>query len=531
MTRRALLAGSATLAAGIACAGCAATSASTGASEGAAKSEAQPSSEAQPEPTLLTGASAYASTNYSPIGLNGGASLTMAATRHVFEGLYDLDLRTFAPYPALAEGELVQISDTEYEVSLRANARYSDGTPVTTADVANAFVKNKDNPTMGFLLEAIADISAKDERTMSISLNHPLPELLASRLALVKVYPVNREAELDTLPIGSGPWAYVADKLNGEKSIEFIPNSHYNGPLPAEADGMSWTIIAADGTRTTALRDHAVQVAEDIPTRDDEQLQRTGAKVKFVQGFSQPFLMFNTLKRPFSDKRVRQAILYAIDVQALIDERMGGHAQPLTSFLPKSHAHYHRASTVYKYDPLRAKALLAAAGVHDLAFTLIANKNWVAELAPAIVDNLADCGITCTVKEEALRWNEFADTGRVLPYDVVLAAGDPSRFGNDPDLLLSWWYGDNEWTRGRSCWARDENGSFAEMQELLQAARRASGDERQALWNECFDLIADEVPLYGLFHREIATGWQPERINGFVPIATSGLDFLGCIPA
>ncbi|MBO4352142.1 MAG: ABC transporter substrate-binding protein, partial [Eggerthellaceae bacterium] len=192
---------------------------------------------------------------------------------------------------------------------------------------------------------------------------------------------------------------------------------------------------------------------------------------------------------------------------------------------------YHRASTVYERDPEKVKALLAAAGLKRLEFTLSVNNNWVADLAPSIVDDLKECGITCTIAEHALRWNEFADTGKVLSYDAVLASGDPSRFGNDPDLLLSWWYGDNVWTRGRSCWARDESGSFNTMQTLLQQARAASGDERQELWNQCFDIVADEVPLYGLFHRKLATGWQPDDIAGFRPISVSGLDFLGCTVA
>ena len=113
----------------------------------------------------------------------------------------------------------------------------------------------------------------------------------------------------------------------------------------------------------------------------------------------------------------------------------------------------------------------------------------------------------------------------------MLTPGDPTCFGNDPDLLLSWWYGDNVWTQGRSCWAKDPNGSFAKLQELMQTAREASGADQQNAWNECFDILADEVPLYALFHRELATGWQPTLISGFEPIGTTGLIFLESSPA
>ena len=109
----------------------------------------------------------------------------------------------------------------------------------------------------------------------------------------------------------------------------------------------------------------------------------------------------------------------------------------------------------------------------------------------------------------------------------MLTPGDPTCFGNDPDLLLSWWYGDNDWTRGRSCWKKAGDGKFDELQALMQTARESSGSEQQEAWNKCFDLLSEEVPLYALFHRELATGYQADAITGFEPIATTGLVFLG----
>lgn len=537
VTRRSFLVGGAAMVAGAICAGsagCASASNSTGASDasGASAASANASASEPAESKILTGASAHAGANFNPIGFCGGESLPMAATRHVFEGLYELDMRTFRPYEALAAGQPEMLSSTSCEIVLRDGAQYSDGTAVTAQDVENAFAKNMAVPTMGALLDCIDSVAAKDDRTVVITLKYPMGDLLTSRLSLVKVFPANREAELDTLPVGSGPWAYAPDGLDGKKKVDFVPNPHYNGQFPAEADSMTWTVLSDSGDeRANALGDHVVQVAEAVPSGSVTQLERWGVRAEHVQGFGQPFLMFNLLKKPFSDKRVRQALFYAIDVKKLIEEQMDGHATPLTCFVPKGHPNHHRASTVYEHDPEKAQALLTAAGIKRLEFTLTVNNNWVADLAPSIADDLKSCGIDCTIVERAIRWNEFADTGKVLPYDAVLASGDPSRFGNDPDLLLSWWYGDNVWTRGRSCWARAAEGSFDEMQALLLAARAAEGDERQELWNRCFDIVADEVPLYGLFHRKLTTAWQPDDITGFRPISVPGLDFLGCTVA
>ena len=182
---------------------------------------------------------------------------------------------------------------------------------------------------------------------------------------------------------------------------------------------------------------------------------------------------------------------------------------------------------VYTYDPEKAKSLLSEAGVTDLSFELMTNNNWVKNLAAGIKNDLDAIGVNCTINETKINWASLAESADVLPYDVMLTPGDPTCFGNDPDLLMSWWYGDNVWTQGRSCWKKAGDGKFDELQTLMQQAREATGNEQQELWNKCFDLLAEEVPLYPLFHRELATGYQETQITGFEPIATTGLVFLG----
>ena len=79
---------------------------------------------------------------------------------------------------------------------------------------------------------------------------------------------------------------------------------------------------------------------------------------------------------------------------------------------------------------------------------------------------------------------------------------------------MTWWYGDNVWTQGRSCWKDTEE--WTTLQDLLQQAREATGDDQQNLWNQCFDLLAEQVPLYPLFHRRRChrlLGGQPRRLR------------------
>ena len=481
----------------------------------------------------LTAAVAYEGSDPNPIGTSSGVFL--AAGWHVFEGLYELNMHTYRAECGLAADAPVQIDDLEYEVTLREDTVFSDGSPLTSADVVNAFERNGESDLYGAFLSFITTVSAPDERTVRFKLNAPMGSVLQERLALVRVFPAAlTDEQLATKPIGSGPWCYETINAADGGRISFTANHRYTGPWPATCERMEWSVLLDDTRRTDELIDKDVMVMEAAPVVRAEELADAGVTVEWVPGFNLPFLMFNCEKPPFDDVRVRQALLYAIDIDSLIGTYMAGHARAATSLLPDYFRHYHRAATVYSYDPEKARKLLAEAGVDELALALRANDNWVSTLAPAIAEDWKAVGVTAEVvllDTTAL----FADLstepepGTLLPFDVVLSPGDPSCFGNDADLIISWWYGDNVWTRARSRWATTP--AFAEMAQLLAEARsKTSEDEQQPLWNQCFDIIAAEVPLYPLFHRETATAWWTAQLDDYDPISATGLNFLGTTP-
>lgn len=539
LTRRAFVAGTAALAAGgaLTLAGC---SVEQPIEPGPAP--ADPADDNAPtEPVAaqsgvartLTAAVAYEGSDPNPIGTSSGVFL--AAGWHVFEGLYELNMHTYRAECGLAADAPVQIDDLEYEVTLREDTVFSDGSPLTSADVVNAFERNGESDLYGAFLSFITAVSAPDERTVHFKLNAPMGSVLQERLALVRVFPATiTDEELASKPVGSGPWCYETINAADGGRISFTANHRYTGPWPATCERMEWSVLLDDTRRTDELIDKDVMVMEAAPVVRAEELADAGATVEWVPGFNLPFLMFNCEKPPFDDVRVRQALLYAIDVDSLIGTYMAGHARAATSLLPDYFRHYHRAATVYSYDPEKARKLLAEAGVDELALTLRANDNWVSTLAPAIAEDWKAVGVTAEVvllDTTAL----FADLstepepGTLLPFDVVLSPGDPSCFGNDADLIISWWYGDNVWTRARSRWATTP--AFAEVAELLAEARsKTSEDEQQPLWNQCFDIIAAEVPLYPLFHRETATAWWTAQLDDYDPISATGLNFLGTTP-
>lgn len=474
----------------------------------------------------ITAAVAYENDNFNPV--SASSALVMGANWHVMEGLYELDMSDFTAYKALAkEDEPKKISDTEYEIALRDDAKYSDGTPVKAEDLVNSWKKNTEEGALySSMLSFISEMSAKDDTTVSIKLGYPF-SLLKERLSLIKAFPAGATDDDLINPVGSGPYKYESIT---QKEIVFKANENYNGDKPAGAETMKWSIIKDDTARSTALQGGEVMVMENVPAAMNDVLTGAGAKIEKVQGFNLPFLMFNTKKAPFDNAKVRQAFFYAIDVEKLIDNAMDGEASPAKSFLPENHPNFHEAKNVYTYDPEKAKSLLKEAGVDNLSITLLTTDHpWIEALSPQIKNNLEAVGIKTELKAEASSSLYANNTDVDDPqFDVVLAPGDPSVFGNDPDLLMNWWYGDNSWTQKRSQWKG--TAEFDQLQNAMLKAAQLTGDEQQETWNECYDLLSEQVPLYPLFHRMMPTGVFADKLDGYKPISTTGLNFIGVSP-
>ncbi len=451
-------------------------------------------------------------------------AVTLSANWHTMEGLTELDPATREVYAALGKELPQQRDDLTWSVDVREGATFHNGDAVTIDDVVFSFERVLDPENLSLyagFIDFIEGVEAEDEDTVVFHLKYPF-SLVPERLSVVKVVPkklVEADyAAFDALPTGTGP--YRITSAVPEDRLTFERFDDYNGPRPAKAAGMTWYLLGDSAARVTALSAGTVQAIEDIPYIDIPMLEQE-LMVESAQAFGLLFMMFNTDKKPFDDPRVRQAFFYALDMDKIINTGLLGNAKAATSFLPETHRNYHEASTVYSYDPDKARQLLKDAGVDGLDFNLWSvATGWVADIAPLIKEDLDAVGVKTNLLIASGLYAKV-DAGEM---DVMIAPGDPSVFGDDPDVLLRWWYGDNVWSQSRYRW--NDTPEFAELSKLLDSAVQATGDEQQKTWNEAFDLISEQVPLYPLFHRQLPTGWDADRLVGFKPIPLPGLSFL-----
>lgn len=477
-----------------------------------------------PDAIIEAGISYSLGGSFDPLVASG--AVTVAANWHIFEGLVDLDPVTREPYAALASDLPAQIDDVTYEVDLREGATFHNGEPVTTDDVVFSFERVLNPDTGGFFtsfIDFIDTVEAIDEDTVRITTDYPF-SLVNERLGVVKIVPqaeVEADAEaFGTLPIGSGPYRLIS--AVPDDALVFERFEEYNGPRPALAAGMNWNLLSDPAARVTAMSSGSIVAMEDVPYIDVDSLAAS-AEVESIQSFGLLFMMFNSQLAPFDDPRVRQALHYALDMDTIINTGMLGNATAASSFLPETHPDYQEASTVYEYDPERARQLLDEAGVGEIDITLLTtDTGWVREVAPLIKESLDAVGVNTTldIAQSSAQYAKV-DAG---DFQVMVAPGDPSVFGNDPDLLMRWWYGDNIWTNTRTNWAGSD--AYATLAATLDEAVRLTGDEQQAAWGEAFDILAEEAVLYPLFHRQLPSAWDAERLVGFSPVPTTGLSFL-----
>lgn len=309
----------------------------------------------------------------------------------ILTNLYDTLLQPTADgkgvQPGLATRYAVSNAGKTMTLTLRPGIKFADGNPITAADVKWSLdrARNPDNGAWNGLIGSIDSIAASGS-TVTITLKRPDPSL-PSALAtfntgimpqkLFTAAPgANDAAKAKAFaekPIGSGPFVLSEWKRGSYMVLKRNPYYWKMGddkkPLPY-LDTLRFEIIPDDSTRILKLQAGEIQGAEFIPLSRVAEL-KADPKINMVLFPStkvNDIIMNNrsTLKdgsaNPLSDVRVRQALNYAVNRDALIQLVTFGTGKPMKSFMSSGTPLFDPTQKGYSYDPEKAKALLKAAG-------------------------------------------------------------------------------------------------------------------------------------------------------------------------
>ena len=187
----------------------------------------------------ITAQVAYSGRDFSPATTSG--ALPLSANWHVTEPLYALDYSNYKVFNALAKGDPEKVSDTEYTVTLRDGAKFSDGKDVTADDVVKSYQRTTAEGSLYIsMLDFIDSVTASGSNKVTFKLKKAFP-MLKQRLALIQITPAAAtDEELKKQPVGSGPWKYTSIT---DQQIKFEKNDKYNGQFPAQTASMILPVL------------------------------------------------------------------------------------------------------------------------------------------------------------------------------------------------------------------------------------------------------------------------------------------------
>ncbi len=444
----------------------------------------------------------------------------------LFDTLLDFEPAGTHLVPRLAERWEVSPDGLRFTFWLRAGVTYSDGTPVVAADVVYSLErarKTADSPFGQFLAD-VAEVTAPSARELDVRMSRP-NAAFANVMAMPFTTPqradhVARAGEqLRREPLGCGPFAL--ERWDEGERLVLRRNPHYWDPSRVHLD--------------------AIEFRENIP-RDTQFLMLERGELDAVDGLAppdyvgviaqpewQPYVFrvaqmnaygsrIDVRRKPFDDRRVRQALNYALDKQHAI-KLLHGAAVASHGILPPGVAGRDDALPPYPHDPARAKALLADAGYpngFDVDY-VITNDEEAERIAGSLQADLAAVGVRVRVVEMA-----FAT------YASALTAND------GPPLAQIGWIGDysdatsfldpsfHSRAIGTSNYAFYAN---PELDAVLDAARGETDPaKREAMYHRAERILYDDAPWIWNYHQLTTEVVQP-YVKGYAPHPLWGRDY------
>ena len=285
---------------------------------------------------------------------------------------------------------------------LRRGVTFHDGSPFTADDVVYSYRRIIDEKLANAdKLSAVSGITASDKSTVIITLKQPTPNLLTNLggfkgLAIVQRRNVE-SGEIATHPVGTGPFAFQSQKSGDSITLEANPTYWAGAP---KVSGVTFRFISEPSTALSALQAGEIDWTDSIPAQRVAQLKDDDSiTLATTPSNDYWYLALNEARAPWHDVRVRKAIAYAIDRDAIVQATSYGTAVANQLAIPKGNPWYTPYDT-YRHDIERAKGLLRDAGAAPKTLDMLVTTEYPETVTAAqiIADNLAPLGITVNIR-------------------------------------------------------------------------------------------------------------------------------------
>jgi peptide/nickel transport system substrate-binding protein len=300
------------------------------------------------------------------------AAIDEVTYANIFEGLTRIG-RAGEVLPALAESWTISDDGKTYTFKLHSGVKFHDGTDLTSEDVKFSLDRARAEGSTNAqkpLFAQIADVAATDPTTVTVTLKQPQGAFLYNMGwgDAVIVAPESADGNKEK-PVGTGPFKF--ENWAKGSSITIVKNADYWGK-PVALDKAEFRIIPDAAAGVPALLSGDVQAYANAPVGDALSQIEADPRFKVVIGSTEgeTLLSINNARAPLNNLKVRQAISHALNREEIIAGNGTGLGTPIGSHFSPANAAYVDLTGTYPYDPEKAKALLAEAGVTNLKLTL-----------------------------------------------------------------------------------------------------------------------------------------------------------------
>ncbi len=357
-----------------------------------------------------------------------GAGLSLSIDLQIFEGLVGYSNQKISP---LLAKSWKNPDDQTWVFTLKPGVTFQNGKPMTADDVKKSLDSIIANEDWNYFFTTIDTVAATDKQTITITTKSPDP-LLLNRLVYGFVFSENDDQTLS----GTGPYSFdtPATPTETEASLTAYSNYHQGTPL---AKKLRFTVFEDTEALNTALKQNKIDIGKDL---QDQKLASALAAKNFKTQNSEDAgtygLTLNLTKSnsPLAKKQVREALAYAIDRQAFLQEDQSSRV-PSNYILPKSVVGFDESAKLPSKDIAKVKKLLAEAGYtkdQKLSYIYIEG---IQTAAPFIIKQLNDAGfgVDAVAFESPDEFVAAANDGR---YDI-LGLSFASDIGDGIDFFSS----------------------------------------------------------------------------------------------
>ena len=458
--------------------------------------------------TLVVGIAADPAGGFDPEAVENNTCGFVMAT--VYDSLVRYKPGTVEVEPGLAESWEVAPDGLKYTFHLRRGVAFHDGTPFDADAVVRGIARQFDKaspiyiyntgPVEGyeeFTYGSMSGYRAVDPATLEVTLKEPSAAFLSS-LAMVWNGVVSPTAaakygkDFRNNPVGTGPFIFKEYRPRDQIVLEANPKYWRGAPKVSQ---LVFKILPEPQAALLALKRGEVQILADVGAPVVPALRADpGITVLTQPGLTVSGVALPCDVKPFDDVRVRQALNYAVDKEAIDKALYQGLAVTLKGPIPPAQWGYDAALPGYGYDPDKARALLKEAGVAPgfkvelLTYNSARGYNPAGpDLAVAIQGYLKRVGIEAEVRRVDM--GAFLSTVRSGKYPG-LRMGGWSGDNGDPDNFAGSLFNSNQIPVGNTAEYRN-----AEVDRLLgEAAREVDHAKRVALYGEIQRKVSEDAP-------------------------------------